>query len=101
MTADMTADTPTPTPTTPTVGMLATYGINADAYAMVITYVSPSGHQVKAKHLNDPDDPTSFSADSRFDRTFTRRANGKYRPVGANYGYLALGHATNYRDPSF
>lgn len=89
----------TPTPITPTVGMLATYGIGSDAYAMVITAVSRTGHRVEAMHIADETDPTSILGNQV--RTFTRRRNGKYRSVGANYDHLGLGYARNYRDPSF
>lgn len=77
-----------------TVGMPATYGIGADAYAMVVTDVTRTGHIVKARRVVNGEAVGAT-------RTFTRRANGKYRPKGANYGYLALGVARDYLDPSF
>lgn len=89
------------TPPAPTVGLPCTYGIGSDSYGMVITFVSPTGHIVKAVHLNKDDDLTSFPPGAE-GLEFTRRRNGRYMLKGnATYGYLSLGQANTYRDPSF
>jgi hypothetical protein len=72
----------------PTIGMPCTYSIGSDCYAGEITKVSASGKMVEANC-----EGLTIKA--------TLRQDGKYRPVGANYSLLSIGHAISRRDPSF
>jgi hypothetical protein len=92
--------------TTPEVGMPCTYGIGADAYAGVVTWVSPSRHQMRFCKVSGHTEHTGPSRMSDMGYTgceqlATRRPDGKYRPAGANYGYIVLGVAREHRDPHF
>jgi hypothetical protein len=80
-------------PVLPTVGMPCTYGIGSDTYAGKVLAVSKSGHRVTV-NIGDGDV-----------RVFTRRTRHGlvtgYVPAGRPCGYLTLGVARDYRDPSF
>lgn len=75
----------------PSVGCEATYGIGSDSYAGRIVKVSPSGKKIAFAH--EGSEVASFEA--------TLRSNGRFRPVGSDSGYVAIGYARDYRDPSF
>lgn len=77
--------------TKPTVDMPATYIIGSDRYAGTIALVSPSGSYVifqhKAAHMGS--------------ERFNRNTSGTYQAKGGKGGFLRLGEAEDYRDPSF
>jgi hypothetical protein len=83
---------PAPEPK-PEVGMPASYCILGDAYPVVITAVSKSGHQVEYAFEYD-----GKPGEKR--EKATRRADGRYRPVGSGSGSrLLIGKAISKRDP--
>lgn len=77
----------------PAVGMPATYVIGSDNYAGTISYVSPSGAFVLFVK-------PGWTRSDQFLR-FNRSAKGRYQTAGGRSGYLHLGTARDYRDPSF
>jgi hypothetical protein len=101
----------------PVVGEFATFGIGADAYPVEIIAVTASLKTITTRGVNVTHDPgyAVWSADSGIPgaevhctpkpngiiRKFTLRKNAVYRPVGANYGYLATGYVADRRDSSF
>ena len=74
----------------PPIGILATYTIGSDRYAGTITEIKHNGRTMIFKFKN-------------FKRTeeFTLREGGAYYAKGSNCGYLIIGIAIDYRDPSF
>ena len=74
----------------PTVGMPATFTIGSDRYAGSIAEIKRKGRTIvfKFAHNNRTED-------------FTLRGRGMYYSKGSKCGYLSLGAAEDYRDPSF
>ena len=76
--------------TIPTIGMLATYTIGSDRYAGSIAEIKRNGRTIVFK----------FAHSGRCE-DFTLRGRGMYYGKGSKCGYLSLGVAEDYRDPSF
>ena len=74
----------------PLVGMPCTYSIGSDSYSAVVTWVSPSAHQIRVKTEHD-----------RTGELFTRRADGRYRAARSGAGYITFLRAETHLDPSF
>ena len=93
----------------PTVGTHGSYSVGSDSYPCTVVKVSPSGHQITVetdettKSTAFPDSTgIEFARREGGERTvFTRRANGRYRMAGANFGGLSLGGWYSHQDPSF
>ena len=94
------------------VGAPATFSIGSDSYSVEVIEVSPSGHKVTTRAMStrctDYERQTYEIASNPYGsvRTFTRRKGGTddrpiYLLAGSNYGYLFVGFAREYRDPSF
>ena len=93
----------------PVVGTHGSYSVGSDSYPCTVVEVSKSGHRVVVEN----DDVTKWtpfpdSHGEEFARreggsrtVFTRRANGRYRMAGANFGGLSLGGWYAHQDPSF
>jgi len=97
----------------PYVGMLATYCSGSDRYPFEVAEVSVSGKTIWLKpmeyritegsafdgsaeyeYFSKPDGQVTLKA--------TLRKDGRYRRTGcSNFGTVAIGHATAYRDPHF
>lgn len=104
----MTTTTPS-TSSLPQVGTHGSYSIGSDSYPCTVVAVSPSGHRVTVE-TDETTKSTPFpdSTGIEFARreggrrtVFTRRANGRYRMAGANYGSLSLTGWYSHQDPSF
>lgn len=82
----------------------ATYNLGTDQYPVTIRKVSASGHAIwvsKDQVRANPGGSMVFIPVDRPEKDwdkFTRRDDGKYRPVGKNFGYLSPGRES-YRDP--
>jgi hypothetical protein len=79
-------------PLTPYVGMPVTYCIGSDRYAYEIVKATLSLKTVWIKSTD--------KNDIRIVK-FTLRNDGYYTETGKNCGFLRLGYAEDYRDPSF
>lgn len=67
------------------VGLPVTYCIGSDRYADKITHIERNGKTLHCDH-----------------GVFTyRKKSNTYKTMGQKYGTLIIGHAENYRDPSF
>jgi hypothetical protein len=100
--------------TAPAVGMPATVSYWTDSYAAIVTAVSKSGAKLTLRALNEivvSGSVADGSAEYRYEAypegvgqtwTATRRQDGKYRLQGFDRGgFVGLGRARAYRDPSF
>lgn len=72
----------------PVAGLPATVSIGSDKYAALVTWVSPSGHQVRVREKGELEE-----------RRFTRCSDGYYRRERCYR--LTFLRAVDYRDPSF
>ena len=87
--------------TNPVVGMGITYAINGDQYPYTIRTVSESGHSFTATPDEETRSPGIFVPQETAEvRKFTRKADGRYAPVGQRFGFVYLGRRSE-RDPSF
>jgi hypothetical protein len=74
----------------PEPGTPATYRIGSDRYAMKVVRVARNGQEVWAAWEGGEERPFTY-----------RRKTGQYVAKGAECGHLHIGHAEDYRDPSF
>lgn len=72
----------------PEVGIGATYCIGSDRYAYKVVRVTPATVTVVRRGGST-------------EEVFTRRKDGRYVRKGSRVGYLYIGVAEDYRDPSF
>ncbi len=89
----------------------ATYVIGLDAYPVTIIERSGSGAKIKVQYDDFKAGPNhDYFGEQKWNiirnpngriKTFTRRKNGKYRPVGTDSGYLVIGKWFAEKDPSF
>lgn len=73
----------------PRVGLPATEHVGSDRYGGEVSDVSRTGHYV------------IFRSASGRESKYTRRQDGRYRPVGGRWGLLTFGVANTYLDPHF
>lgn len=81
--------------TIPQIDMPATFVIGSDQYAGKLTAVSPTKHRVTWMRFENGVPTLGFTV------RLSRRANGEYRQVGSNHGYLKLGVAKTNLDAGF
>ncbi len=72
------------------VGMPATYHIGSDSYGGTIVDIKRNGRTLVFQLTYQ-----------RVAEEFTLRKSGTFYAKGSNCGYLTLGVAEDYRDPSF
>ncbi len=96
------------------VGDGVSYAIGGDAYPMTVRKISPSGKTVwcsQDNFLASQGENSYEVADKKGEfiprddpsegwRKFTKRSDGKFRPVGDKYGYLFAGRCY-HQDPHF
>lgn len=95
----------------PQIGTHGASTIGGDAYPVTVVAVSRSGHRVTVQHDRcRVVSGSEYTNDAvyEFERNtggqtevFTRRPNGRYRPVGSQCGGLSLNGWVARRDPSF
>jgi hypothetical protein len=112
---DTTALTPAKTPE---IGEFATYRIGSDRYAVEIIEVKRNARTLVTRDAAVVMAGGAYPGDHEWGGTemgtyvvlsdeagslheFTLRGDGSYRSKGSNYGSLALGVVSPYRDPSF
>lgn len=95
--------------TLPLVGTRASYSVGSDRHPCTVVAVSPSGHRITVRSVRVtewtayPDSHgVAFEDDGLGEEmTFTRRANGRYRHAGWNFGGISFDGWGAYQDPSF
>lgn len=93
----------------PAVGTPCSYRAGSDVYPATVVAVSPSGHRVTVRNARVTEwTPFPDSRGVRFEpnpngavEVYTRRADGRYRPVGCDFGSLSFAGYAAHRDPSF
>lgn len=82
----------------PAVGTPATFCIGSDKYAYIVTKVTPKTVMaVRAVRV----DGELVALEGHEPRKFSMRLEGVYRPANTSTGYLSVGTAVTYLDPSF
>lgn len=80
-------------------GTPATYCIGGDRYAEVVISSTPA--TLRTQRASVAEDGTVTPVEGAGTREYRVKKGGHIRPTGSNYGYLHLGSAEDYRDPSF